>query len=334
MGTMNYTRINFTILELIHLVGRVELMNDIMYFKLKDVEVHFPRNTLNKGNSNIFELPSDEDIDQTIQRALNVALEDAKKFKINVTAEDIMNCKLANVKIHLDPNNHINAVENDTNLRISVENEKQQNQLNQFQNLKGYLNKASDKSNSFVNVGAENAPKLVKISKVIWALSNSSEKLSSDRLNRVQRRKSARRQLEFVNVPMKEKQIYKVAEIKVSDWCIFKSTLPNENAKYILGNILAFRYINGKTNKEKQYSLDFAPVVHEKNLRGVEVLASWYGMDTNGTVTSHVGCFFHNIDQYVANLIDIAIEKHANELIQLSKKYKMNIQSELLQFQS
>lgn len=327
MGTMNYTRVNFTILELIHLVGRVELMNDIMYFKLSDVDVKFPRNTVNMGSSNPHELPSDSDVLHTIERALNVALEDARKFKINVTTEDIQDCKLANVKIDLNLSNELNADENNINLGIAVDKEK--NDLNQFQNLKGFSSKTSE-SNSFVNIGEECAPKLVRKSKIIWSLSQTNEKLSSDRLQRVQKRKSARRQLEFVDVPMIDKPIYKVAEIKIGDWCIFRNSDQHISAKYILGNVLAFRYINGKTNKEKQYSLDYAPVCHKTNLRGVEVLASWYSMDTNAKVISHFVCSFINIEQYVANLIEIAIEKHGNEIISLSEKFVMDIQKELL----
>lgn len=329
MGTMNYTRITFSILEMMHLIGRVEMMNDIMYFKLNDVDVRFPRNTLNKDNSNHFELPSDLEIQHTIHRALNIALEDAKKFGIIVTNQDIENCKLANVKIDFNPNNNIDANEEIINLGIIEKNEVHQNQ---FQNLTG-LNEVGHKNNSFVNIGEENAPKFVRKSKIMWSLANSSEKLSSDRLQRVQKRKSARRQLEFVNVSMKDKPIYKVAEIKIGDWCVFRDTHQHIPRTFLLGNVLGFRYINGKTNKEKQYSLDFAPVVHETNLRGVEVLASWYNIDINGKVMSHAVCCFTNIDQYVANLIETAIEKHKNGLIYLSEKNIMDIQRELLHFQ-
>lgn len=330
MGTMNYVRVNFTILELIHLIGRVELMNDIMYFKLNDVDVHFPRNKLIKGVSNNFKLPSDLEIRHTIQQALNVALEDIKKFGMNVTAAKIKNCKLANVNIELTPKNPINSNEKNINLGISVENEMEKSQ---FQNLKERLIETNDECSSFVNVGEENAPKLVRKSTVMWALSSSSKKLSADRLKRVQQKKTVRRQLEFVSVSMKDKAIYKVNEIKIGDWCIFRDMLEPNSTVYVVGNVLGFRYIKGKTNKEKQYTLDFAPVIHEENLRGVEVLASWYSMDINCTVTTRGECLFINIEEYVANLIDIAVEKSNNGLICLSKKYIKDIQSELQQFQ-
>lgn len=332
MGTMNFTRTNFTILQMIHLIGRVEMMNDIMYFKLNGVDVRFPRNEISKARTNHFELPSDLEIQNTVQRALDDALKDTTNFGITVTKQDIENCKLANVKVDFNPRNNGNAAEENINLGLAVESEID---MNQFQNLKGRLSVGNDKSNSYLNVGAEDAPKLIRKSTIMWSLSDASEKLSSDRLQRVQNKKRVRRQLEFVDVPMPDKSIYTVDEIKIGDWCIFRTMhQENENMiprKYVLGNVLGFRYMNGKTNKEKEYSLDFAPVVHEKNLRGVEVLASWYNIDMNGTVISHAGCFYNCIDHYVVNLIKLAIEKHEHGLC-LSKKYLQCIQRDLLQF--
>lgn len=96
MGTTNFTKINFTLLELIHLIGRVELMNDIMHFKLADVNVCFPRNPIHKSKFSEFDLPSDEEIENTIQQALKIAIEDANKFGIIITEKDIEHCKLKN----------------------------------------------------------------------------------------------------------------------------------------------------------------------------------------------------------------------------------------------
>lgn len=77
MGTINYTKINFTLLELIHLVGRVELMNDIMHFKLADSDVYV----------HII----------AVQNALDAAISDINKFGMNFPAEDIRDCKLKDI---------------------------------------------------------------------------------------------------------------------------------------------------------------------------------------------------------------------------------------------
>lgn len=43
MGTLNYTKINFSLLELFHLVGRVELQNEIVYIRLADAGSLLPK---------------------------------------------------------------------------------------------------------------------------------------------------------------------------------------------------------------------------------------------------------------------------------------------------
>lgn len=119
MGTMNFTKINFTLLELIHLIGRVELMNDIMHFKLAGHDVVFPRNPMNKTNMNSFKLPSDTEIQNVILQALNNAIDDAKNFGINVTAKEIADCKIEDISIVLNTNN-----QSKIDLGITASNEK------------------------------------------------------------------------------------------------------------------------------------------------------------------------------------------------------------------
>lgn len=327
LGTTNFTRINFTLLELMHLIGRVELMNDIMYFKLAEKDIRFPRNPMNKASKNYFELPTDNEITSVIERACNAALIDASKFGIHLMAQDIKDCKLKNVQIGLDIDDGQNDLCDEyVDLGISSINENR-SQI-EIGNLKDYSDRAVNEHGLFVNVTACNGEKVARKSTVIWAASNSKDKLSSDRLRRVQN-KTTRRQLEFVEVSMMEKPIYTVDEIKIGDWCIFR--YENGIDKFILGNILSFRYINARTKKEKQYTYDFAPVLHAENVRGVEVLASWFRMELNGMEQTfeHINCAFININRYIANILSNAIQKDTNENICLSQKYLQSIQTEL-----
>lgn len=50
MTTINWTRINMNLLELMHLAGRIEQVNDIMYCRLRNSGISFPRveNKVNK----------------------------------------------------------------------------------------------------------------------------------------------------------------------------------------------------------------------------------------------------------------------------------------------
>lgn len=82
MGTMNWTHINFGMLELLHLVERVELQNDIIHYKLANI-AQFPRNhLLNTTESEAPNIPSNEDIVHKIKQAMNDAIETAKQFEL------------------------------------------------------------------------------------------------------------------------------------------------------------------------------------------------------------------------------------------------------------
>lgn len=41
METVNFTKINFTMLDILHMIGRIELKNEIVYSKLSDLDVKF-----------------------------------------------------------------------------------------------------------------------------------------------------------------------------------------------------------------------------------------------------------------------------------------------------
>lgn len=94
MGTLNYTKINFTLLELFHLVGRVELENEIVYMNLADTNILFPRNKINKAKLNQFKLPSDTEISDTLNQAKKSAIEDAEKFGMIIESNEIKTCEL------------------------------------------------------------------------------------------------------------------------------------------------------------------------------------------------------------------------------------------------
>lgn len=179
MGTINFTKINFTLLELFHLIGRVELLNDIMYFKLAGVDIHFPRDPLKKTKENKFDLPSDSDIEKTIAEALVAAVGDAKKFGMDISNDDIRNCPL-------DFNPSIEKKDNqstDIDLGITRDDKPMGHE-----NLKDYhsnLNETPDEDSRFVSVDTKRGKKTVLKSSLMWSLSSSKEKLSSDRLTRV-----------------------------------------------------------------------------------------------------------------------------------------------------
>lgn len=253
-----------------HLVGRVELMNDIIYFKLAEVDVCFPRNSINKLIKNPFKLPSDDEIERIIMTASTAAIADAKKFEINLTLDDIKDCKLNDIEISMDQHSQLNGMHVDLGIGSNKDDF-----IPYYQNLKDYSNKNdnSDK-NSYLDVVDKNGLKTVQKSSLIWNLSDSREKLSEDRLKRVRgiKKKSSNRQLEFVDVSMIDKPLNRSSGIKVGDWCLFKNNISGDE-KFILGNILSFQYADGKSYKTRNYEWEFAPISQEENDRKIDVLA-------------------------------------------------------------
>lgn len=329
MGPINYTKINFTLLQLMHIVGRVELLNDIMHLKLRQFVIKFPRSKLNLTNSNKFSLPINDEIKRIIDKALGEAITDAKKFGIIITAKDIEQCSLQDVRLTLQ-NTH--AMDSNIGISLGIGSERTTNFT--CESLRDYSddNKNLGENSSYIEVSGPKKRKVIAKSSIIWLLSDSKKKLSSDRLKRVTEcsgtlKKSAR-QLEFIDVAQTNQLIFQAKEIKTGDWCIFQSK--SNDDKFLLGCVLSFRYINGTTKKEKQYSLDFAPTKHATEARGVEVLASWNLMENNGTVHSgNKQNSYINIKLYVATISKQLIGKNEVNGVCIKKDKMSLIENEL-----
>lgn len=54
-------------LELTHMISRIDLQNDIAYFKLKNGGIHLPRIANRNEKLPVFSLPFDEEIKDSIQ---------------------------------------------------------------------------------------------------------------------------------------------------------------------------------------------------------------------------------------------------------------------------
>lgn len=349
MGTINFTKINFTLLELLHLIGRVELASEIMHFKLADSEVLFPRNPIRKAKLNEFDLPSDSEIDQVVSKALTMAIDDTKKFGIDVSQEDIKNCLL-------DFNPSVSDKDqNPDDVFVDLEIAYDEKPI-ECSNLRDYsidLNTSPDENSRFVNVTGKNGAKTVRKSSLMWTLSNSIGKLSSDRLKRVRgtsNKRAPNRQLEFVDISLWNQPCYKATEIKIGDWCVFQNMFEKNTTEFLVGNIVSFRYIGGRTNTEKIYKYDYALVgnncsqnqktsndqISLTKEKEIEVLASWYAIemkDANQTLTFVKNSFIHS-KYYIANLSRDVIEKQNNKIFSLSKNYFKAIMNLLPNFKS
>lgn len=85
-------------------------------------------------------------------------------------------------------------------------------------------------------------------------------------------------------------------EIKIGDCCVFQLHFENslsidsstEHAieNVIIGTILGFRYIEGKTAKDRRYHKDTAILKRKDKDKGIEAFSNWYTIKEDGTLFS------------------------------------------------
>lgn len=177
---------------------------------------------------------------------------------------------------------------------------------------------------------------MIRKSTLVWLLSDSQGKLSNDRLQRVQAasKTTCKRRLIFAK-QISQSKLMKMEEIQIGDWCIFKnSTKDSCSSELLIGQIIGFKYIDGANEKKKRYTWDFAKVkadLPEEKKRGIIVQSSWYQFDFRGKMQriEKINCFFVNIENYLATLLNIKLEKRNSDL-SLSSIYLKHISEDLI----
>lgn len=84
MGTVNFTKLNFSILELSYMIRRVEAQNRILHFNLVDKGIIFPKFQVEKKKTKIYSLPSEGQIELALHQAKTYAIEEARKFGMEI----------------------------------------------------------------------------------------------------------------------------------------------------------------------------------------------------------------------------------------------------------
>lgn len=340
LSTIFWTKINMTLLEMFNSVGRVELLNDIRFFKIPNVK--FARTNMDLSEAVTYDLPSNEEIFETIKMARDEAIRDAATFEMKISPTDILECQLrpavlqtANPKkkinvtgspsqneqlcddvdrLHLQDSpsstaQTLTTIRSDLKLRDYTDQNIILNEL-------GPLTQVKDKHGN---------SKVVRKSSIVWLLETSKNKISSDRLRRVQSKCVENVNRAVASIPstseanLENSSIWEDEELNVGDWCFFiqpcKSRSATSKAKTIenlrVGLIVAFKYITGKTMKEKQYPWDNAPVrtnLKPSERRGIQVLATWYNYNENGLLdvpNAEKRHFFLDIENYIATTLAI-----------------------------
>lgn len=312
MGTVNFTKITFTLFELLHMARRLEVQNDIAYTKLPHVAL--PKFEKPKTTTKIYALPSEEEIDRCLNRAKRFALEGAAEFGMEVNTVDIDICGSA------IPNRLV------SNEEVSEEDEEDSaihcgsNEAGETLEFPESTEISGDIGSSYLVVKDPKNPDkdmLLRKSTLVWHLTESSKKISSDRLIRVQNQPSKSTQVidEFASAT--NQIIAASQQIKVGDWCFFRSNESDLNGMFCLGMVLSFKFSSGRTAKEKKYKGDFIHLKENPLLANeLEVLSSWYFLNERAElvpIKTSNHCFIH-IKNYIATVVKPMVDPDTKTL--------------------
>lgn len=191
----------------------------------------------------------------------------------------------------------------------------------------------STEHSPFVYVQNEDGTlKEIRKSTMVWLLTESKEKLSADRLKRVQTTSNPKRQKSgtaqttnpstslATNSPAKSitatNICTKLCEIEIGQLCVFKIDAQTEDLAedytgvlagasaepsnlniiqdYLIDAVVRFRYFDENKERQKPFAMDSAKVMQadEKIDTRIDVLGCWYYLDDDGTLHSKITSSF------------------------------------------
>lgn len=189
MGTVDFTKINFSLYELLHMIGRIEVLNDIAYIKLANEPINFPNKRT--GKTVTYALPTDNEIDVTLLKAKEEAINDARSFGMtefhNIDIFSIeTNIQLSDNTIDYDNGDE----DNDKEMKLGIEIETNETEADMEKERDedkgtGFDDEEIGEKSIFTIVTDEDGIKWkVRKSSLVWMLTDPSTSLSKDRLRR------------------------------------------------------------------------------------------------------------------------------------------------------
>lgn len=182
MGTAQYTKINFSLYELLHMIGRIEVQQEIAYVKLANEKVFFPNKR--EGKTEIYPLPSDEEINVTIEKAKQEAMKNAEKLgmsTVNSTVNNIDSFEFSCKKGIFESD------EDDCTQDVLIDEYLEEDEMMTDDILDS---ETCNENSPYIIIHDDNMIKRkIRKSTYVWMLLEPSERISSDRLRRVQVKK-------------------------------------------------------------------------------------------------------------------------------------------------
>lgn len=197
MGTPNFTKINFTLFELLHMVRRLEVQNDILYTKLAGKDIKFPKLEKERKTTAIYILPTEAEIEQCLSRAKRFALIDASKFGMQIDPIEIENCEIIlpkelETRLGMDDSEEMSDCEDEMQFADENSDESADSIDMVPENDEMWPENDEDQKRSYITITDHSGQQqLMRKSTLVWLLSEGTKKISSDRTIRVQEKYNA-----------------------------------------------------------------------------------------------------------------------------------------------
>lgn len=183
MGTVNFTRIHFLLYDISHMFGRVEVQNQIAYFKLCDGQVTFPVSHKREQKTKTYNLPSDDEITSILNKAKEEAIEDARKF--GMQCNDIENYQFkshSTADLNDEEENDENVIDEIFEDTINISDD-----FEVVPEDEPFDMEVLDPNSHFTSVIDESGQqRIIRKSTLVWMLTEPGIAISKDRLRRVQ----------------------------------------------------------------------------------------------------------------------------------------------------
>lgn len=353
IGTVNYTKINFSIYELLHMISRVEMMYKIIYTRKEIVSPRVKFNVESVGelaaavaagsteeptlestatstqtasvSESVLNLPSDDEIVETLTRAREDALQTVLLFGIELPWQDTYTCDVRRFTVKNMENPFDDSDLDSSSDRDSSSDEDEI--ITETEQSSGRFEQSSARKdvNYIEVVDKDGSTRKIRKSTFVWSLEKSRHKLSSDRTVRVQDAEPTKKKFKMSatesGVASEDIFCSKAEILSISDWGIFKNDSFNENStpmdRLLIGIVSGFRYVEDradkKTDKIKQhttkYKYMYAPTKNVPEEKKIQVLCIWYNCNEEGIFSKSDNNFAVNMDNYLATMKSPDVKK-------------------------
>lgn len=281
------------------MVRRLEVQNDILYSKFAGKGITLPKLEKNHRATKIYALPTEEEIEECLNRAKRFAINDASQFGMNIDPADIEDCAIQ-IASSLDLDEEmIDGYDSEDEIENEFENSDFED-VNE--GIDSFLSEEDDQQRAFVLVTDHlGNKKHIRKSTFVWQLFEGTKKISSDRLVRVQEKANITVTPRVLNRPSTTNIVYVSNHIKLGDWCFFNVQTATGEMVYI-GQLHAFRYANCKLVKDKMYRFDSVDLAEKPILaKQLEVLSTWYLVNDEAVLipVNLENHFFVSMEKYI-----------------------------------